>query len=421
MYIFKINGGKTLHGTTEIKGAKNATLPLLICTLLTKETLTIHNVSQLSDIKILIELLRGMGSDIIVDGDTVRLTTPEITSTDAPYELLSKMRAAFWVIGPLLGRMHKAHVSLPGGCAIGARKLDIYFSALEAMGAKLELDGGYVSATADLHGAEIFPHRITVGGTITTLMAAVLAKGTTIIHNAAMEPEVVDVENILVKMGAKIQGVGTNTLTVEGVHELHGTEWYPVPDRIETATFSVAAALTRGNIFLKGARLDLMGNTANVLRNNGVIFTQKADGLQVDASNAILTGQPIQTAEYPGLATDDQPCLTAMSCLATGDTLMTDSIFDNRFMHVPELQRMGAHIEVINNQSILVHGVDHLTGATVTASDLRGGAALVLAGLVAQDETIVQRIYHVDRGYYKMEEKLTALGADIQRIWQEYP
>ncbi len=421
MYIFKINGGKTLHGTTEIKGAKNATLPLLICTLLTKETLTIHNVSQLSDIKILIELLRGMGSDIIVDGDTVRLTTPEITSTDAPYELLSKMRAAFWVIGPLLGRMHKAHVSLPGGCAIGARKLDIYFSALEAMGAKLELDGGYVSATADLHGAEIFPHRITVGGTITTLMAAVLAKGTTIIHNAAMEPEVVDVENMLVKMGAKIQGVGTNTLTIEGVHELDGTEWYPVPDRIETATFSIATALTKGNIFLKGARLDLMGNTANVLRHNGVIFTQKADGLQVDASNAILTGQPIQTAEYPGLATDDQPCLTAMSCLATGDTLMTDSIFDNRFMHVPELQRMGAHIEVINNQSILVHGVDHLTGATVTASDLRGGAALVLAGLVAQDETIVQRIYHVDRGYYKMEEKLTALGADIQRIWQEYP
>ena len=421
MYIFKINGGKTLHGTTEIKGAKNATLPLLICTLLTKETLTIHNVSQLSDIKILIELLRGMGSDIIVDGDTVRLTTPEITSTDAPYELLSKMRAAFWVIGPLLGRMHKAHVSLPGGCAIGARKLDIYFSALEAMGAKLELDGGYVSATADLHGAEIFPHRITVGGTITTLMAAVLAKGTTIIHNAAMEPEVVDVENMLVKMGAKIQGVGTNTLTIEGVHELDGTEWYPVPDRIETATFSIATALTKGNIFLKGARLDLMGNTANVLRHNGVIFTQKADGLQVDASNAILTGQPIQTAEYPGLATDDQPCLTAMSCLATGDTLMTDSIFDNRFMHVPELQRMGAHIEVINNQAILVHGVDHLTGATVTASDLRGGAALVLAGLVAQDETIVQRIYHVDRGYYKMEEKLTALGADIQRIWQEYP
>ena len=421
MYAFKIKGGKTLLGTTEIKGAKNATLPLLICALLTKKTLTIHNVSQLSDIKVLIELLRGMGSNIQLDGDTIHLTTPEITSTHAPYELLSKMRAGFWVIGPLLARMRKAHVSLPGGCALGARKLDIYFSALETMGAKIDIDGGYVSASGTLHGAEIFPHRITVGGTITILMAAVLTKGTTIIHNAAMEPEVVDVENMLLKMGAKIQGVGTNTLTVEGVDELNGAEWYPVPDRIETATFAIAAALTKGNIFLKGARLDLMGNTANVLKHNGLIFTQKEDGLQIDATQAHLTEQTIQTAEYPGLATDDQPCLTAMSCLAKGETLITDAIFDNRFMHVPELQRMGAHIDVINNQSILIHGVEHLTGATVTASDLRGGAALVLAGLVAQGETIVQRIYHVDRGYYKMEEKLAALGADIERIWQDYP
>ena len=421
MYSFKINGGKVLKGTTEIKGAKNATLPLLICALLTKETLTIHNVSQLSDIKVLIELLRGMGSDVQVDGDTVRLTTPQITSTDAPYELLSKMRAGFWVIGPLLGRMGNAHVSLPGGCALGARKLDIYFSALEAMGAKINIDGGYVSASGKLHGAEIFPHRITVGGTITILMAAVLTKGTTIIHNAAMEPEVVDVQNMLAKMGAKIQGIGTNTLTVEGVDELKGTEWYPVPDRIETATFAVAAALTKGNIFLKGARLDLLGHTAAVLQHNGVTFTQKEDVLQVDATKATLKGQNIQTAEYPGLATDDQPCLTAMSCIADGESLITDAIFDNRFMHVPELQRMGANIDVINNQSILVHGVSHLTGATVTASDLRGGAALILAGLVADGETTVQRVYHVDRGYYKMEEKLTALGADIQRIWQDYP
>lgn len=421
MYAFKINGGKVLHGTTEIKGAKNATLPLLICSLLTKEPLIIHNVSQLSDIKILIELLQGMGVAIQVEQDTVHLTAKEIISTEAPYELLSKMRAGFWVIGPLLARVGKAHVSLPGGCALGARKLDIYFSALEAMGAQISIDGGYVSAEGILHGAEIFPHRITVGGTITILMAAVLTKGTTIIHNAAMEPEVVDVEKMLVQMGAKIQGVGTNTLTVEGVDELKGTEWYPVPDRIETATFAVAAALTKGNIFLKGARLDLLGNTANVLKNDGVVFTQLSDSLQIDATHTILKGQNIQTAEYPGLATDDQPCLTAMSCLAAGESLITDAIFDNRFMHVPELQRMGAQIDVINNQSILVHGVDHLTGATVTASDLRGGAALILAGLVAQGETTVQRVYHVDRGYYKMEEKLKALGADIERIWQEYP
>jgi len=421
MYAFKIKGGETLNGTTEIKGAKNATLPLLICTLLTKEKLTIHNVSQLSDIKVLIELLRGMGSRVEIEGDTIHLTTSEITSTEAPYELLSKMRAGFWVIGPLLARMAKAHVSLPGGCALGARKLDIYFSALETMGANIEIDGGYVSASGVLHGAEIFPHRITVGGTITILMASVLTKGTTIIHNAAMEPEVVDVENMLVKMGAKIQGVGTNTLTVEGVEELKGVEWYPVPDRIETASFAIAAALTKGNILLKGARLDLLGNTANVLKHNGVVFIQKESGLQIDATNADLKGQAIQTAEYPGLATDDQPCLTAMSCVAKGESLITDAIYDNRFMHVPELQRMGANIEVINNQSILVHGVDHLTGATVTASDLRGGAALILAGLVAHGETIVQRVYHVDRGYYKMEEKLKALGANIERIWQDYP
>lgn len=421
MYAFKIKGGKSLKGTIEIKGAKNATLPLLICSLLTKEKLTIHNVSQLSDIKVLIELLRGLGTDVQIKNDTVHLTTPKITNTNAPYELLSKMRAGFWVIGPLLGRMGKAHVSLPGGCALGARKLDIYFSALEAMGAKIKIDGGYVSASGTLHGAEIFPHRITVGGTITILMAAVLTKGTTIIHNAAMEPEVVDVEKMLVSMGAKIQGIGTNTLKVEGVNELHGTEWYPVPDRIETATFAIAAAMTKGNITLKGARLDLMNNTANILKNNGVVLTQLKDGVQINATKAKLKGQNFQTAEYPGLATDDQPCLTAMSCLSHGDSLITDAIFDNRFMHVPELQRMGADIEVINNQSVLVHGVKHLTGATVTASDLRGGAALILAGLVAQGETTVQRIYHVDRGYYKMEEKLAALGANITRIWQEYP
>lgn len=421
MYAFKIKGGQSLHGTTEIKGAKNATLPLLICSLLTEETLTIQNVSQLSDIKVLIEILKGIGTEVQTNDDTIHLTTKKIISTNAPYELLSKMRAGFWVIGPLLARTGKAHVSLPGGCALGARKLDIYFTALEAMGTKIDIEGGYVSASGELHGAEIFPHRITVGGTITTLMAAVLAKGTTIIHNAAMEPEVVDVENMLVKMGANIQGIGTNTLTIDGVSKLHGIEWYPVPDRIETATFATAATLTHGNIFLTGAKLSLMGNTANILKHHGVILTQNPTGIQIDATKAHLIGQTIQTAEYPGLATDDQPCLTALSCVAQGDSLITDAIFDNRFMHVPELQRMGAHIEVINNQSILVHGVDHLTGATVTASDLRGGAALVLAGLSAESETTVQRIYHVDRGYYKMEEKLKALGADITRIWQDYP
>ena len=421
MYAFKIVGGSKLIGQTEIKGAKNATLPLLICSLLTDETVTIHNVSQLSDIKVLIEILRGIGTQIQIENDTIYLTTPQIKSTNAPYELLCKMRAGFWVIGPLLSRAGKAHVSLPGGCSLGARKLDIYFDALQNMGATINIDGGYVSASGILHGAEIFPHRITVGGTITLLMAAVLTQGTTVIHNAAMEPEVEDVEKMLTAMGANIQGIGTNTLTIQGVNHLHGIEWTPVPDRIETATFAIATALTKGNITLKGARLDLMNNTANILKNNGVVFAQTPDSLIIDATNATLKGQSIQTAEYPALATDDQPCLTTMACLAQGESLITESIYDNRFMHVPELQRMGANIDVINNQSILVHGVDHLTGATVTASDLRGGAALVLAGLVAQGETTVQRIYHVDRGYYKMEEKLKALGANVQRIWQEYP
>ena len=421
MYGFKINGGKILKGATEIKGAKNATLPLLICALLTDQKLVIHNVSQLSDIKVLLELLRGIGTEVDIAGDVISLKTPKIVSTDAPYELLSKMRAGFWVIGPLLARMGKAHVSLPGGCALGARKLDIYFTALEAMGAKIEIEGGYVSASGHLHGAEIFPHRITVGGTITMLMAAVLAKGTTIIHNAAMEPEVVDVAQMLKKMGAKIDGIGTNTLTIEGVTHLSGTEWFPIPDRIETATFAIAAAMTKGTILLKGARLDLMQPTAEILQKNGVVFVQSKEGLKVDASKVSLTGQPIQTGEYPSLATDDQPCLTAMSCLATGESLITDAIFDNRFMHVPELQRMGAHIDVLNNQSIVVKGCKQLTAATVTASDLRGGAALTLAGLVAKGETFVQRVYHVDRGYYRIEEKLRNLGADIERIWQEYP
>ncbi len=421
MYTFKIVGGTPLVGSVEIKGAKNATLPLLICSLLTKETVTIHNVSQLSDIKVLIELLKGLGTNVTVEGDKVHLQTPEIISTHAPYELLSKMRAGFWVIAPLLARKGQAHVSLPGGCSLGARKLDIYFSALEAMGADIQIEEGYVSARGTLHGAEIFPHRITVGGTITILMVAVLTKGTTVLHNAAVEPEVVDVEKMLQKMGAKIQGIGTHTLTIEGVQELKGVEWYPVPDRIEAATFAIATAMTKGNVILKGAKLDLMQHTANILQKNGVLLTQTATGIQVNASNADLQGQSFQTAEYPGLATDDQPCLTAMSCLAKGDSTVTDAIFDNRFMHVPELQRMGAKIDVINNQTVKIQGVKALTGACVTASDLRGGAALVLAGLVAKGETTVQRIYHVDRGYYKMEEKLTALGADITRIWQDYP
>ena len=420
MYEFQIKGGATLQGEIDIKGAKNAVLPLMICTLLTDQPIVLHNVNMLSDVKVLIEVLQHLGSEVVVDGNTVTLQTKEITCTEAPYELLSKMRAAFWVLGPLLARKQKAHVSLPGGCTLG-RKLDIYFDSLQTMGAKIEIEHGYVSATGQLHEAELFPRRITVGGTMTMLMAAVLTPGTTTIHNAAMEPEVSDVVDLLTDMGAHIEGRGTHTLKITGVKELGGAMHTPVPDRIETGTFICGTVMTHGQVLLRGARLDLMEQFSSIIRNNNVVLEQRPEGVFIDATNAIIKGQNINIAEYPGVATDDQPCLVAMSSIADGESLVTDTIYDNRFMHVPELIRMGANIDAINSQSVLIHGVQKLSGAMVTASDLRGGAALVLAGLVAEGETCVQRVYHIDRGYYQLEEKLKTLGANVQRVWKDYP
>ena len=420
MYEFQIKGGTCLQGSIDIKGAKNAVLPLMICTLLTSEPIVLHNISMLSDVHVLIEVLKRLGSVITVEGDKMTLQTKTITSTEAPYELLSKMRAAFWVLGPLLAREQKAYVSLPGGCTLG-RKLDIYFDSLQTMGAKVEIEHGYVAASGQLHGAELFPRRITVGGTMTMLMAAVLTLGVTVIHNAAMEPEVSDVIDLLLKMGAKIEGRGTHVLRIEGVESLHGAEHIPVPDRIETGTFICGTAMTHGTVMLRGARLDLMEQFVHVLRQNEVVLEQRPEGIWVDAKNASLRGQDITMTEYPGVATDDQPCLVALSSIAQGDCLITDTVYDNRFMHVPELIRMGAKIDTINSQSVRIHGVDKLSGAIVTASDLRGGAALVLAGLVADGETCVQRVYHIDRGYHQLEEKLNALGARVERIWKDYP
>ena len=420
MFEFQIKGGACLQGTVDIKGAKNAVLPLMICTLLTSEPIILHNVTMLSDVHVLTDVLRHLGTTIRLDGNTMTLETKTIISTEAPYELLSKMRAAFWVLGPLLAREQKAHVSLPGGCTLG-RKLDIYFDSLQAMGAKLEIEHGYVAASGQLHGAELFPHRITVGGTMTMLMAAVLTPGITVIHNAAMEPEVSDVVDLLIKMGAQIEGKGTHTLRITGVDSLHGTEHTPVPDRIETGTFICGTAMTHGTVMLCGARLDLMEQFAHILRQNNVILEQRPDGVFVDAKNADLQGRDITMSEYPGVATDDQPCLVAMSSIAKGDCVITDTVYDNRFMHVPELIRMGAQIDTVNSHSVHIRGVDKLSGAIVTASDLRGGAALVLAGLTAEGETCVQRVYHIDRGYYHLEEKLSALGVTIQRVWKDYP
>ncbi len=416
MYAFKIKGGQKLHGTIPIKGAKNAILPLMAAALLTDEPVILHNISYLSDVVTLSGLLASLGASVTHAPDTLVVQADKITSTTASYEYVSKMRASFWVLGPLLARFGEARVSLPGGCAIGARPVDLYIKALESMGANITIENGYVHAKGPLHGADIFFPKISVGATHNTIMAAVLTPGTTIIHNPALEPEAIDLITLLQKMGANIQGVGTKTLTITGVSKLHGAVHTVVPDRIETATFAVAAAVTKGNIFMTGARLDLMEAVADSIRPSGVIFTQTEKGLRVDATNAVLKSVPITTSEHPGFPTDAQSLLTTLLSLADGKSLVTEHIFENRFMHVPELVRMGAHIQSAGSQSVLITGVPSLSGAIVTSSDLRGGVGLVLAALAAEGESIVQRIYHIDRGYDHIEDKLTALGANIERI-----
>ena len=417
MYAFKITGGKKLSGSVEIQSAKNAILPLMICTLLTPEPIILHKVSLLADVKTLMQLLESLGTKITMDGDTMRLQTPEIKTTVASYDYISKMRAGFWVLGPLLARMRQASVSLPGGCAIGARALDIYFSALTAMGANIENDNGYIKASGQLQGADVNCWRVTVGGTHNTIMAASLAKGTTTIHNAALEPEVMDLIAMLTQMGAHFEGVGTRDLTIHGVDKLHGAEYTPVPDRIETMTLMSAATITKSHIFLKNARLDLSEAELGVFHAGKVKFTQTDTGVDVDATNTQLVGLPITTGPYPEFATDNQSLMCAILSLAKGESIINEKMHDNRFMHVPELVRMGANIRLIDNTHAIITGVDKLQGATVMASDLRGGAALVVAALAAEGYSTIQRVYHIDRGYYHLEEKLKSLGADIERLW----
>lgn len=416
MYAFKINGQKKLNGSVNIYGAKNAILPIMIAALLTSESVSLKNISFLSDVLTLCNLLKSMGMHIQTSENSLTLTANQITSTHADYEFVSKMRASFWVLGPLLARFGEAMVSLPGGCAIGARPVDLYLMALKEMGADIYVENGYVKAKGPLHSAEIFFPKISVGATHNTIMAAVLTPGTTIIHNPAIEPEVTDLLEMLQKMGAHINGIGTKTLIIKGVSSLSGCTHKVVPDRIEAATFAVAAALTNGKIFLNGARLNLMDAIADILRQSQVVFSQEKNGVQVDASRAHLKATPIVTCEYPGFPTDAQALLTSLLTVAQGDSLVEERIFENRFMHIPELQRMGANIKILSNNSILISGTSKLSGTTVMASDLRGGVGLVLAGLVAHGETLIQRIYHIDRGYYHLEEKLKALGAHIERI-----
>ncbi len=416
MYAFKVKGGKQLRGTVQVKGAKNAILPLMTAALLTDEPVILHNISYLADVVVLSNLFKSMGATVTTAPDTLSIQANDITSTTAAYEYVSKMRAAFWVLGPLLGRFGETSVSLPGGCAIGARPVDLYIKALEQMGATITIENGYVHAKGPLHAAEIFFPKVSVGATHNTIMAAVLTPGTTVIHNPALEPEVLDLIALLQKMGAKIQGAGTKTLTITGVAKLHGAMHTVIPDRIETATFAVAAAVTKGNIMVEGGDIRLMEAVADLLQPSGIELTQTAKGLHVNAEHATLKSVPITTTEYPGFPTDAQSLMTTLLSLADGKAVVTEHIFENRFMHIPELVRMGAHIQLINNHSVLITGVPHLSGAIVTSSDLRGGVGLVLAALVAEGETIVQRIYHIDRGYDHLETKLATLGADIERI-----
>lgn len=415
----RVQGGRTLKGAIQISGAKNAALPLMATCLLTDETVTLENTPLLSDVRSMIELLAQFGVDVNLNegAKTVVFNAKGLTNTTAPYDLVRKMRASVLVLGPLVARHGEAHVSLPGGCAIGTRPIDLHIKGLQALGAEIELGEGYIHAKAPhgLKGADFTFSLVSVTGTENLLMAATLAQGTTRLINAAREPEIVDLANCLNGMGAKITGMGTDTITIEGVEKLHGYTHRILPDRIELGTYAIAAAITHGDIFLEGGDINLIPGFASMLEQSGIQLTQKENGLQVTALNGHHKGVDIMTEPFPGFATDLQAQAMSLMCTAEGAAMITESIFENRFMHVPELCRMGANITV-HGSTALVRSVPHLIGAPVMATDLRASVSLVLAGLVAQGETIINRVYHLDRGYEGLEEKLQNCGAEIERI-----
>lgn len=425
----KIRGGNQLNGEIYISGAKNAALPLVCASLLTKETVTLTNMPMLSDIKFLNSLLSVLGTKIEerieakgkFESKTYNYTSEKFDSLIAPYDYVRKMRASYYVLGPLLAREGHVELSLPGGCAIGARPMDIHLNSLELMGAKIEIKNGYVIADAKdgLKGAHVIFPKASVGATCNILMAAVLAKGTTKIENAAKEPEITDLIDLLTKMGAKIEGRNTSILTIEGVESLKGAEHEVVADRIEAGSYAIAAAITKGKIELINAKAEHLQTPLNILRNMDIKVTEKEQSIIIDARNALLQGQDIMTDYYPGFPTDLQAQFMALMTVVPGASLVTENIWENRFMHVPELMRMGANINVHGYASAIVRGVKKLSGAPVMATDLRASFALVLAGLVAEGETIVNRVYHLDRGYERLEEKLKAVGADIERIKEQ--
>ena len=421
-----IRGGVPLAGTIPIGGAKNAALPLMAASLLTAEPLILANLPDLADIATMANLLvqHGIAITIADRGDSgerrgrvFEFSARHITSTTAPYDLVRKMRASVLVLGPLVARCGRGRVSLPGGCAIGTRPVDLHIKGLQSLGAEIDLQEGYIEARAPkgLRGAEIVFPTVSVGATENLLMAATLAEGETVLINAAREPEITDLADCLVAMGARIDGIGTDRLTVRGVTSLHGARHTVIPDRIETGTYMMAAAATGGEVRLVGARLDHVVAVRRILEAAGVRVSETADGIDVRRHNGRLVGVDVMTEPYPGFPTDLQAQVMTLMAVAEGASMITETIFENRFMHVPELTRMGANINV-HRASALVRGVPRLLGAPVMATDLRASSSLVLAGLAAEGETAVNRVYHLDRGYERIEEKLSACGARIERL-----
>jgi UDP-N-acetylglucosamine 1-carboxyvinyltransferase len=423
----RITGGRPLTGTIPISGAKNATLPLMIASLLTEDTLILDNVPRLADVAQLQRILGNHGVDVMVNGkrpgdseyqgQTLHISAARIVDTTAPYELVSKMRASFWVIAPLVARMGEARVSMPGGCAIGTRPVDLLIMALEQLGADIDIDGGYVIARAKsgLRGGEVVFPKVTVGGTHTAMMAAALANGTSVIENAAREPEIRDVADCLNKMGAKITGAGTARIVIEGVPRLSGARHSVLPDRIETGTYAMAVAMAGGDVLLEGARPKLLQAALDILTEAGVEVSTTNAGIRIARNGAGLSPVEVATDPFPGFPTDLQAQLMALMTRARGTSRITETIFENRFMHVQELARFGARIH-LDGETATIEGVDKLKGAPVMATDLRASVSLVIAALAAEGETIVNRVYHLDRGFERLEDKLARCGADIARI-----
>ena len=421
MQKFRVYGQSCLKGTVDISGAKNAALPILFAAILATEPVTLTNVPDLKDIETTLKILRQLGVEVERNAQgVVRLDASKINHFIAPYELVKTMRASIWALAPLVARFNQGQVSLPGGCSIGARPVDLHISGLERLGAKIVLEDGYVKAYVDgrLIGTRIVMEKVSVGATLSIMIAATLAKGTTVIENAAREPEIADTAEFLNKMGAKISGAGSDAITIEGVERLTGCEHSVVPDRIETGTFLVAAAISGGRIVCKNTKANTLDAVIDKLREAGAQVDVTEDTITLDMLGNRPKAVNIRTAPYPGFPTDMQAQFTLLNMVANGTSIITETIFENRFMHIPELIRMGGKAEIEGNTAIC-HGVAHLSGAEVMATDLRASISLVLAGCIATGETIVDRIYHIDRGYERIEEKLRGLGARIERFSEQ--